>query len=136
MGGRLTLACHILTVGTVTLPFRKVMLSASPLVALGSLLWLVDSPKGDSPSLRWDLGMYLKIGGIDPVEATSCLVTWSTRGVALLCSLASFLGCYLGASSLVVREAFFATPLPMEEIVDGMVSLGIVPSSKNLASAK
>jgi len=80
--------------------------------------------------------MYLKIGGIDAIEATSCLVTWSTRGVALPCSLASFSGCCFGASSLVVRETFFTTTLPVEEIVDGMVSLGVAPSSKNLASAK
>jgi len=112
------------------------MLSTSPLVGFDLLLRPMDSPNGDSPSLRRDLGMYLKIGGIGPVEAASCLVTWSTRGVPLPCSLASFSGCYLGASSLVVREAFVTTPLPVEEIVDGMVSLGVSPSAMNLASAK
>jgi len=109
---------------------------SSILVALVSMLWPVHSLKGNLPSLRRDLGMYLKTGGIEPVEAVAGLATCSTQEVVLPCLLASFSSYYLGASSFVARGAFFVTPLPVEEIVDGMVSLGATPSSKNLASAK
>jgi len=80
--------------------------------------------------------MCLKSGGIDPVEAATCLATCSTQEEVLPCLLAFFSSCYLGASSFVARGAFLVTPLPMEEMVDDMVSLGAAPSSKNLASAK
>jgi len=49
------------------------------------------------PSLWRDLGMYLKIGGIDPFEATANLATCSIREMVLSCLLASFSRCYLGA---------------------------------------
>ena len=76
--GLLTFACHILSVGTVTLPFRVVMLIPSSfLVALVLMLLLVYSLKGDSPSLHQDLSMYLKIGGIWPAKAATGLATCS-----------------------------------------------------------
>jgi len=109
---------------------------SSFLVALVSMLLLVHSLKGNSPSLRRDLGMYHKTGGIEPIEAAASLATCSTQEVVLPCLLASFSSCYLGASSFVAQGAFFATPMPVEEMVDSMVSVGATPSSKNLASAK
>ena len=123
--------------GTIALLFKVIMLAPSSfLVALVSMLLIVHSLKDDLPSLRQDLGMYHKTGGIDPVEAAACLATCATQEVVVPCLLASFSSCCLGASSFVARGAFFATPLPVKEMVDSMVSLGAAPSSKNLAFTK
>ena len=51
---------------------------SSFLVALVLMLLLVQPLKGDSPSLRRDLGMHLKTGGVDHVDAVACLATCST----------------------------------------------------------
>jgi len=100
-GGLLTLAYHILRIGAVTLPFRVVMRAPSSLVVLFSMRLLVHSLKGDSPSLWRDLGIYLKIGGINPVEVVAGLATYSIREVVLPYLLASISGCYLGALSFL-----------------------------------
>jgi len=85
----------------MTLPFRVVILAPSSLVALVLMLLLVHSLKGDSPSLQRDLGMYLKISGIDPVEAVAGLGTCLIKEVVLPYLIASFSSCCLGASSFL-----------------------------------
>jgi len=95
------------------------------------LLGIKHSLNGDSPSFLRDLVMYFWNVGANFVDVSTffsgCLME---EGVPF-CLLSSFLSYCSGMSSF-----FFMPPLPVEAMVDDMVSLGTSSSSKNLASVK
>jgi len=140
-GGVLTFGWYIFHVGNVTLSLSVLKLAPlSFLIALPSVFPLMNPLNGVCPSLPWALGTYLKTGGIWFVETTTCLEACLTGPLIIAYSTFTlhYSCCFTSSCLGITLELFavFGSTLPVEEIMEGIVSLSAVPSSKNLESEK
>jgi len=106
------------------------------LLTLEVLLGMEQSLNGNSPFFLRDLGMYLRTMGANLVEVAIFLSTHLIEEDVFPCLLSSFFSCCLGMFSLGIYMAFFMPPLPVEVMVNSMVSLEVSFSSMNPVSMK
>ena len=109
-------------------PIDLLTLSINLSVSLGT----VHSLNGDSPSFLWDLRVYLRTMGEDPVKVAIFLSTCLIEEDVSLYLLSSFSRRCVGMSSFGTWRIFFVPPLSIEIMVDDMISLGASFSTKNL----